>query len=113
MVYRSFFQGNEAIFGAQWIEGFLNGSGLLLIYNEALWRIVDSWMDSLEEDRFMEILPILRRTLSSFSHPERQKMMDLVKRGKVAMSQKMEEQANLNEERMEKVLPTLKLLLEL
>lgn len=112
-MHLSLSKGNEALFGAQWVEGFLNGSGLLLIYNEALWRIVDNWLDSLAEERFMDILPILRRTFSNFSHPERQKMMDLVKRGKVAMSTKMEEKTMLNEERMGKVLPTLKLLLDL
>lgn len=112
-MHLSLSKGNEALFGAQWVEGFLNGSGLLLIYNEALWRIVDNWLDSLAEERFMDILPILRRTFSNFSHPERQKMMDLVKRGKVEMSVKLKEKAMLNEERMGKVLPTLKLLLDL
>ena len=107
-------KGNEALFSAQWIEGFLNGSGLLLIYNENLWQIIDGWLVALEEERFMEILPVLRRTFSKFSHPERQKMMALAKKGKGTMA--IIEQTNemtINQERVEKVLPTLKLLLDL
>ncbi len=107
-------KGSDALFSAQWVEGFLNGSGLLLIYNENLWQIIDGWIDGLEEERFMEILPVLRRTFSQFSHPERQKMMTLVKQGKVDVSIKKEKvEVNINQERIDKVLPTLKLLLDL
>jgi len=107
-------KGSDALFSAQWVEGFLNGSGLLLIYNEKLWKIIDDWLDSLEEERFMEILPVLRRTFAQFSHPERQKMMELAKRGKLTKAVSKEEKvAAVNQERIEKVLPTLKLLLDL
>lgn len=107
-------QGHKALFSAQWIEGFLQGSGLLLIYNDQLWQIVDDWIDGLQEERFMEILPVLRRTFSKFTHPERQKMLDLVKRGKMVNSTTAKQDlATLNQERIEKVLPTLKLLLDL
>ncbi len=107
-------KGNDALFSAQWIEGFLNGSGLLLIYNENLWQIVDDWLDSLAEERFMEILPVLRRTFAQFSHPERQKMMELAKRGKISETELKEEKVkSVNQERIEKVLPTLKLLLDI
>ncbi|MEM6317195.1 MAG: DUF5682 family protein [Bacteroidota bacterium] len=107
-------KGGEPLFGAQWIEGFLNGSGLLLIYNDSLWQIIDDWLNDLEEERFGEVLPILRRTFSQFSHPERQKMMELAKRGQQKLSVvATEEKDSLNQERVAKVLPTLKLLLDL
>ncbi|MFK7978483.1 MAG: DUF5682 family protein [Saprospiraceae bacterium] len=107
-------KGNEALFSAQWIEGFLNGSGLLLIHQENLWQIMDEWLANLEEERFMEILPVLRRTFSKFSHPERQKMMALAKRGGVSMKpQKEENLVAINQDRVAAVLPTLKLLLDL
>ena len=112
-MHLSLSKGSEAIFGAQWAEGFLNGSGLLLIYNDALWQIIDNWLDGLTEERFMEILPILRRTFSKFSHPERQKMLELAKKGKLNIIKRVEEKVALNQERMDKVLPTLKLLLDL
>jgi len=107
-------KGNEALFSAQWIEGFLNGSGLLLIHQENLWQIMDEWLVNLDEERFMEILPVLRRTFSKFSHPERQKMMALAKRGTLSTTAEKEENVvGLNQERVAKVLPTLKLLLDL
>ena len=106
-------KGNEALFSAQWIEGFLNGSGLLLIHQENLWQIMDEWLANLEEERFMEILPVLRRTFSKFSHPERQKMMALAKRGQSSTLKKEEDLVVINEDRVATVLPTLKLLLDL
>ncbi len=106
-------KGNEALFSAQWIAGFLNGSGLLLIHQENLWQIMDEWLANLEEERFMEILPVLRRTFSKFSHPERQKMMALAKRGQSSTLKKEEDLVVINEDRVATVLPTLKLLLDL
>ncbi|MEM1121701.1 MAG: DUF5682 family protein [Bacteroidota bacterium] len=107
-------KGSEPFFSAQWVEGFLNGSGLLLIYNENLWRILDDWIDQLAEERFMEILPVLRRTFAQFSHPERQKMMNLARRNQAITSViEQEKEAKLNQARVKKVLPTLKLLLDL
>ncbi len=107
-------KGNETLFSAQWIAGFLNGSGLLLIHQENLWQIMDEWLANLEAERFMEILPVLRRTFSKFSHPERQKMMALAKRGKLSTTTRKEENLMaINQERVAKVLPTLKLLLDL
>ncbi len=106
-------KGSEALFGAQWIEGFLYGSGLLLIYKEELWKILDDWVSELEEERFMEVLPILRRTFSSFSHSEKHKMMDLAKRGKTKPYSLVKEPVLLDRERVAKVLPTLRLLLDL
>ena len=113
-MHLSLSKGNEPLFSAQWLEGFLNGSGLLLIYNENLWGILDDWIDNLEEERFMETLPILRRTFSKFAHPERQKMMELAKNERLLTSTIKEKEGNLlNQERMEKVLPSLKILLDL
>lgn len=64
---------------AQWLEGFLHGSGLLLIHFQELWMILDGWVRDLEEENFKELLPLLRRTFSRFGAPERQKMLDLSK----------------------------------
>ena len=73
-------QGHEPKRAAAWLEGFLNGSGLLLIHHEALWRILDEWVEELPMERLMEMLPVLRRTFSEFAPPERQKMLALAQR---------------------------------
>ncbi|GAB4500203.1 MAG: DUF5682 family protein [Saprospiraceae bacterium] len=66
---------------AQWLEGFLYGSGLFLLHHAALWQILDTWIRDLQEENFKGVLPLLRRTFSQFSTPERQKMLDLAKNG--------------------------------
>ena len=104
-------KGNLPMHSAQWIEGFLHGSGLLLIYNEVLWAILDQWVADLSEERLMEILPILRRTFSNFSGPEREKMLQLAKRGKRVVQEIKKIETELNEERVEKMIPTLEAIL--
>lgn len=69
----------EPALSARWIEGFLFGSGLLLLHHAELWQTLDGWVHELSEDTFTELLPLLRRTFSQFSDPERQKMLDLAK----------------------------------
>lgn len=64
---------------AQWLEGFLHGSGLLLLHQPTLWGILDTWVRGLPEPDFPELLPLLRRTFSRFSGPEREKMLDLAR----------------------------------
>ncbi|MCH2043352.1 MAG: DUF5682 family protein, partial [Saprospiraceae bacterium] len=64
---------------AQWIEGFLHGSGLLLIHNHKLWRLLDQWVSQLSAESFQMLLPILRRTFAQFAIPEREKMLLLAK----------------------------------
>ena len=104
--------GNPVFQAAQWLEGFLHGSGLLLIYNPALWNIVDQWVSALSEEVFLETVPILRRTFSRFSEPERKKMLDLVQNGFSEISTESAE-LTFDQERVDLVLPTLKTLLNL
>jgi len=92
---------------AQWLEGFLHGSGLLLIYQHSLWNILDGWVENLPMEKFNDILPLLRRTFSAFEVPERQKMMDLAKKGQVIETDKKVEMI-LNKERVGVVLPKLR-----
>jgi Family of unknown function (DUF5682) len=73
-------RGSEVSYAAAWLEGFLNGSGLLLIHNESLWRILDEWVDELEMARIQELLPILRRIFANLSPSERQKLLALTQK---------------------------------
>ena len=66
---------------AAWLEGFLYGSGLLLLHYTDLWQALDSWVQEVPDDDFRQLLPLLRRTFSRFEGPEREKMLDLVKHG--------------------------------
>ncbi len=59
---------------ANWAEGFLRGSGLVLIHDEALFAVIDEWVSALSDDTFTTVLPLLRRTFSTFTRPERRQM---------------------------------------
>jgi hypothetical protein len=66
---------------AAWLEGFLKGSGTILLIDNDLWNVVNNWIEQLEEDIFIQVLPLLRRTFSNFSKPERRKLGEKVKSG--------------------------------
>lgn len=87
-----------------WLEGFLEGSGLLLIHNATLWRILDGWLGSLKGESFQEVLPLLRRTFAAFTPPERQQMGQLAKTGKQIQTA---QGFTLDEVRIEQVVPLL------
>lgn len=73
--------GQGPMHGAQWVEGFLHGSGLLLLHYPPLWEALDRWVDQLSMEQFIDLLPILRRTFSKFSAAERSKMLELARYG--------------------------------
>ncbi|MDP5171210.1 MAG: DUF5682 family protein, partial [Bacteroidia bacterium] len=59
---------------ASWLEGFLSESGTVLLIDQALWSAVYGWVDTLSEDHFLALLPLLRRTFSTFSASEKRKI---------------------------------------
>ncbi|MBW8686119.1 DUF5682 family protein [Chitinophaga rhizophila] len=66
---------------AAWLEGFLKGSGTLLLVDNDLWTVVYNWMHQLEENIFKQLLPLLRRTFSGFTKAERRKLGEKAKGG--------------------------------
>ena len=56
---------------AGWAEGFLSGSGLLLVHDDKLLSLTDGWLAGLSPDGFAAVLPALRRTFGEFVPPER------------------------------------------
>lgn len=98
-----------AVAGA-WLQGFLHGSGLLLIHNPSLWEIVDYWVSELNDGEFQTMLPTLRRTFAKFAPVERKKMLEMVKDGRI--KSKATFRTDFDTERANIILPTLKLLLE-
>ncbi|MGI2907741.1 DUF5682 family protein [Tolypothrix sp. VBCCA 56010] len=66
---------------AAWVEGFLKGSGLLLLHDDILWQVLDNWITQLPGELFTALLPLLRRTFSNFPAPERRQIGEKVKLG--------------------------------
>ncbi len=71
--------GAPAADAAAWLQGFLHSGGQALIHDPALWQLLDEWVLSLSEASFITILPILRRTFSAFSDPERRQIGELAR----------------------------------
>jgi hypothetical protein len=66
--------GVEPNIAAAWLEGFLNNSGMILLHDDGLWQLVNNWLTSLNDEYFLRILPLLRRTFANFNAPERRQL---------------------------------------
>lgn len=65
---------------AAWIEGLLRGSGMVVLHHDPLWKALDTWLQDLAHDVFVELLPMVRRAFANFQPPERRAMAEKVKK---------------------------------
>jgi Family of unknown function (DUF5682) len=56
---------------AAWLEGFLSGGGAVLVHDASLLGLLNAWLLGLPAEQFQAALPLVRRTFSRFSGPER------------------------------------------
>src|SRR5262249_55902320 len=98
---------------AAWIDGLLRGSGALLLHDDALWRILDAWVAGLKAEEFTQLLPLLRRTFSTFAAPERRQMGARAKSTGVRDAFPQSVGYDFDLERAERVLPLVARLLGL
>lgn len=75
---------------ASWIEGFLRGSGMILLYDDRLWNLIYQWTKQLTRALFLEILPYLRRAFSRFDPRERKMIGQRARKG-FQLKQNMEQ----------------------
>ncbi|MBF6344096.1 hypothetical protein IU409_11330 [Nocardia cyriacigeorgica] len=73
--------GSSAAAKAEWIDGFLGGRGLLLVHDRELLRLIDDWLRTLDDDQFVQTLPLLRRTFGAFESGERRAIGAAVRDG--------------------------------
>jgi len=96
----------EPVQSMAWIDGFLRGSGLILLHNEELWHILNDWVRSVKTEVFPQLLPLLRRTFSTFAAPERSQIGALARRGAGGSATRSSiTSTTLDEDRARKVLP--------
>ena len=96
-------------YATAWIEGFLRGSGLLLIHHRELFDLLDTWLDELPEETFREIVPLLRRAFTNFSLPERRQILEIARADAVVLATPKTD--DFDWERGARVLPGLRELL--
>jgi hypothetical protein len=78
---RALSSGTPTAVGAAFVEGFLAGSGTVLVHDADLRAVVDRWLSSLTPDAFTETVPLLRRTFGAFEAAERRQLGVLVAGG--------------------------------
>jgi hypothetical protein len=101
---------NEPSQVAAWVEGFLQGSGLLLLHDDKLWQLLDQWVTTLPAEAFTAVLPLLRRTFATFPAPERRQMGERV-RGRSASRRQTEKDEAIDSELAEAVVATVRMFL--
>ncbi len=79
---RSLSAGTPPATGAAFVEGFLAGSGTVLVHDAELLAIVDTWMASLTGEAFDGVVALLRRTFGAFEPAERRQIMTLLVTGR-------------------------------
>lgn len=60
--------------GAAFVEGFLAGSGTVLVHDRELLDVLDTWVSGLAPDAFQSTVPLLRRTFGAFEPAERRQL---------------------------------------
>ena len=97
--------GAEPAIGAGWVEGFLRDSGTILLHDQELFDTIDRWVTDMPQDAFDNVLPLLRRTIATFSVPERRSIGERILAGRRDRAAGVS--AGIDEERADLVMPIL------
>ncbi|KAA0690598.1 hypothetical protein DTW90_29695 [Neorhizobium sp. P12A] len=91
------------------VEAFIAGSAEVLIQDQTLLFLIDEWLCGLDEEVFVESLPLLRRALTGFDASGRKRIMQRIAGGrKEASAMPVETEDN---PAFERALPLLKQIL--
>jgi hypothetical protein len=90
------------------VESFLTGSAEVLIQDQALLFLMDEWLCGLDEDAFVESLPLLRRAFSGFDAVAGRRLLDRIRQGRREAAPVTAVEDN---PAFERALPLLKLIL--
>jgi hypothetical protein len=96
-----------------WLDGFLRDSGTILLHDETLFGVIDQWVIGLAGETFQAILPLLRRTFSTFSAPERRQMGERVRHGGTAVTASVRTSTDFDHARADAAMPLVGRLLGL
>ena len=105
--------GEQPARAGAWVEGFLSGSGVVLVHDDQLWDVLDRWVSLLPEERFTEVLPLLRRTFGTFGAPERRALGARAASDPTNRAGAAAPEEDVDQSRADLVVPTLRRLLGL
>jgi Family of unknown function (DUF5682) len=97
--------GADPAVGAGWVEGFLRDSGTILLHDQDLFETIDRWVTDMPKEAFDNVLPLLRRTIATFSVPERRSIGERILAGRRDRAAGVS--AGIDEERANLVMPIL------
>jgi hypothetical protein len=93
---------------AAWIEGLIEGDGLLLVHQTELLECLDAWLRQLSDEAFQNQLPLLRRAFAALSPAERRKVAGVIKIDQTPQGRvQAPAQPDLDPARFERILPVL------
>ncbi|HOU40377.1 MAG TPA: DUF5682 family protein, partial [Promineifilum sp.] len=99
---------DETRYAAGWLDGLLRDSGLLLVHDRSLSDEIDAWLAGLPGDRFVEALPLLRRTFAEYPESVRAQLRrQLERRGGPAAPAAEGRAANFDPARAATMLPVV------
>jgi hypothetical protein len=67
---------------AQFFDGFFSGAVQNLLYDTILLNAIERWLISLDEEAFIEYLPLFRRIFADLDAMERKQLMDTLLHGR-------------------------------
>lgn len=108
---RALTPGTPAATGAAFVEGFVAGSGTVLLHDDQLLAAVDAWIAALPTDAFDDVVALLRRTFGAFEPAERRQLGHLLATG--AVIRVLPAGTDLDDERVAGALATVRLMLGL
>jgi hypothetical protein len=108
---RALTPGVEPAAGAAYVEGFFAGGALLLVHDERMLRVIDTWLGGIPPDMFTEVLPLLRRTFGAFAGPEKRAIGERAATLSGGAPKAKAPTDEVDEPRAESVLPVLATLL--
>jgi hypothetical protein len=97
--------GADPAIGAGWVEGFLRDSGTILLHDQGLFDTIDRWVTDMPQDAFDNVLPLLRRTIATFSVPERRSIGERILAGR--RDRRSGAATGIDEQRADLVMPIL------
>ncbi len=100
-------RGSAPAAAAAWIEGFLSGSGAVLLHDDALRELLDVWVRGASPENFVQVLPLLRRTFAQLPATERRQIGERLRAGETPLPYQ-EAPADFDEASARAVLPILR-----